>query len=148
MEAVKARLDGIAQDAALWTTPVLVTLSLLDITQYPKELDQGPVLGVVRASGSTYESESLTTDLHGLVVTVWGYVRGIDGVPAGEWLERLWDDHRRALLAETLASGASETLGGLVRDFRPSGELLTDDGGAEPDAWFRQDWLATLTETH
>ena len=138
--AAAERLELIAAGPGYRTVPSLVTRSLLSIDQYATELAAGPVLGVMRSSGSTYELETLTTRRHALVLTVWGYVRGDDQVLAGTWLERLWDDVVTCLFADP-------SLKGLARDVEVSGPLETDDGGLEPLGWFAQDFVITLAES-
>ena len=140
-DALVARLYTIKEGGDYWTTPALVTRQLLAIDQYKTELATGPVLGVMRGSGSTLEQIAQPAEFeHGLVVSVWGYVRGTDLAPADPALERLWDDVARCLLQET-------TLAGLVRDIRPTGTLDTDDGALEPHGFFAQDWLVTADQT-
>jgi hypothetical protein len=140
MVAIADRLSTIVAGAHYHTTPALITRALLSIDQYAAELEAGPVLGIMRSSGSTEEQETLTSRVHQLVVTVWGYVREGQGVIAGDWLARLWQDHRDAIRTDP-------TLGGLVRDVSLDGRPReTDEGALEPLAFFAQDWLITARE--
>jgi hypothetical protein len=152
LAAVAARLDAIAASATpgepYWTTPV-VTRELLSPDQYAEILtDGGVILGVMRASGSLLESAERPSGWrHEIRFTVSGYVRATAGVLAGTWLERLWRDHMLALLADAGAPDpADRPLGGLVTDLLPDGPVATDDGGAEPEAWFSQPWVAIAHE--
>ena len=137
-----------------WSSPSLVTRSLLAITDYDApltagsaitQLDAGPVLGVVRASGSTFErivhvdrSGPVSVGFeHQLRLTLWGYVKGTPAVLADTQLGRLWQDTVECLLLDS-------TLDGLVMDARPDGPMDTDDGGAEPLGAFAQDWLVVV----
>jgi hypothetical protein len=122
------------------TAPALVTRSLLSIDQYQQELEVGPVLGVMRTSGCTFEPITQTSRRHRIRFTVWGYVRGDAVGPAGEWLDRLWDDTVRCLLTDP-------KLGGLVMDLDLDGGLDTDDGALEPQGFFAQDWAALVDES-
>ena len=134
------------------TSPSLVTRSPLWITQYDQplappamatQLDAGPVLGVVRSSGSSIEQvlnpspsrPILDSYEHQQRVTVWGYAKATAETLAGDLIEMLWEDHVKGLLADP-------RLGGLaVMDITPDGPLDTDDGALEPLAFFAQDWL-------
>jgi hypothetical protein len=137
--ALEARLKTIAagvvidpqsgQSVEYFTTPSLVTRALLWITQYDQlleatspttRLDIGPVLGVVRSSGSTFERvlhgdpdrPLIEAFEHEQRVTIWGYVKGstaVGGVLASTRIERLWQDHVACLLTDT-------KLGGLALD--------------------------------
>jgi hypothetical protein len=139
LAAMADRLGTIAWESNARTVPALVTRALLSIDQYKAELEAGPVLGVMRSSGSTFEPMTLTSRRHQVVVAVWGYVRGDATVGAGTWLERLWDDTVRVLLADP-------KLGGLAVDVELSGPTDTDDGALEPEAAFAQNWLVTVHE--
>lgn len=150
MAAMADRMSTIAAGDLYWTTPSLVTRALLAIDQYDEPvsplLSQGPVLGVVRASGSMFGRRAHRAPApggtsiaaafdHEQRVTVWGYVRGDDdGVIAATLLERLWQDTVECLLADP-------TLGGVARMIEPEGPLDTDDGALEPLGYFAQDWL-------
>jgi hypothetical protein len=133
-----------------FTSPV-TTRSLLWITQYDQplnppamltQLDQTPILGVMRASGSLFFRETHVADPDGAVkgfghdmrLTATGYVKGTDLDLAGTLIERLWADHMNAILVDP-------RLGGLVKDCVPDGPLDTDDGQLEPLGFFTQDWL-------
>lgn len=141
----KAIADTLGQIAAgdYRTTPALVTRALKPIDQYQKrELLAGPVLGVMRGSGSLVEADAhtRTVDTHRHRVAVWGYVLGSSDEPsgddlAGDLLNDLWQDHVDVLLADP-------TLGGLVYRCLPEGPMETDEGAREPLAFFRQHWLA------
>lgn len=136
-DAMVARLMTMTAGAEYWATPSLVTRRLLAIDQYKVELAQGPVLGVMRTSGSTYGPQPEGTSFeHNHRVAVWGYVKGDLDVPADVQLERLWDDVFRCLLADP-------SLNDLVMDLQPEGSLDTDDGALEPLGFFAQTWLAT-----
>ena len=135
-----------------WTMPSLVSRELRWITQYDQplappdtatQLDAGPVLGVVRSSGSTFEriqhGQSARPVVeafeHEIRVTIWGFVKATASVLAGTWIERLWQDHLVCLLSDP-------RLGGLARHpIEPDGPLDTDDGTLELLAFFAQDWL-------
>lgn len=151
MAAMRDRLATITAGVTYWTSPSLVTRELLWITQYNQplippgtatQLDAGPVLGCMRASGSQFER--LTHPKVGHVaesfehfqrVTVWGFAKKTDTVIVGTLIERLWQDHLGALLADP-------SLGGLATlPIVPDGDLDTDDGALEPLAYFAQDWL-------
>lgn len=159
MQAVAAQLGTITEGVVVyptksvtyWTTPSLVTRSLLFLTQYDQplvagvsttRLDQGPVIGVVRSSGSTFDrllhvpanDSAMSAFQHQQRLAIWGYVKGTDDLIAADALERLWQDCVECLLVDP-------TLGGAVLDSRPEGTLDTDDGEAEPLAMFSQGWL-------
>lgn len=135
LEAVSDVLSGIVAGTTYWSTPALVTRALLSIGHYKVELESGPVYGVTRSSGSELAFQAQPF-LYGTLFrfTVEAFVRLRDGVMAGTWLERAWQDHVTALLADPY-------LGGLVMDLRPE-TTETDDGALEPEAWFRQVWTA------
>ena len=158
MAAFAARLATIAAGVVDYdgrlvtylTTPSLVTRALLWITQYEQplappdmttQLDLGPVLGVVRGSGSTFSRIEHVPDERGAVIgfahemrlTVWGYAKGAAD-SASTQLERLWADHINAVLVDPRFAG-------LVADTVPDGPLDTDDGVLEPLGYFAQDWL-------
>jgi hypothetical protein len=137
--AMATRLATIATEPGYLTVPALVTRAPLAIDQHRADLAQGPVLGVTRSSGSTYDQETQTSRLHRVVVAVIGYVRGMAALPADTALERLWEDHLRCLRGDP-------TLGGLARDCEPLGGTETDEGALEPSALFVQDWLVTVEE--
>jgi len=137
-----------------WTTPSLVTRALLWLPQYDQplvagapgtQLEVGPVLGVVRASGSEFQ-RALHVDPAGPIsagfehqqrLTLWGYVKATATVLAATFIERLWQDTMEALLLDP-------TFGGLAMDSRPDGPLDTDDGAMEPLGFFAQDWLVVV----
>ena len=134
------------------TTPSHTTRSLGWISQYDQplappvmatQLDAGPVLGVVRNSGSLFAR--LTHDIapgtgpidgfaHEMRLSVWGYVKATASDAAGTLIERLWADHINAILVDP-------GLGTLVADTRPDGPMDTDDGLLEPLAAFSQTWV-------
>jgi hypothetical protein len=133
------------------SSPSLVTRALLWITQYDQplappdmatQLDAGPVLGVVRGSGSLFSRIEHVPDSRGAVagfahemhLTVWGYCKGDALDSASKKIERLWADQINAILVEPRFAG-------LVADSTPDGPLDTDDGVMEPLAYFAQDWL-------
>lgn len=122
--------------------PALVTRALLGIDQYTEELKTGPVLGVMRTSGSalTFESQPRTY-AHVLKLAIWGYVRGKQNDIAADKLARL----RRATIACLLSD---DTLAGLVIDLcpDPDSRVDTDDGLYEPEAFFREIWRITVHE--
>lgn len=143
--AMAERLRTIKGGSTYWTTPALVTRSLLPIDQY----EAFPVLGVVRASGTVTAraAHQRSAYEHWLRVAVWGYVRGDHaGTPgailASTWLAQLRRD-------ATLCLAAVPTLGDLVHDLAPDPDapVDTDDGALEPEGYFRQIWLARATET-
>lgn len=154
MVALADQLATITAGDTYWTTPSLVTRELLWITQYNQplgvgpdptatQLDAGPVLGIMRSSGSTFERilhgaanrPVVEAFEHEMRVTVWGFVKATPGVIAGTWAERLFQDHLACLLA-------TSRLGTLARQsIEPDGALDTDDGFLEPLAFFAQDWL-------
>ena len=140
MAAVADQLATIAGPPRYWTTPVLITRGLLGPEQYEAELRLGPVLGVMRASGSTITPLTQTSVEHRALVAVVGYVRGDTQALAATWLERLYDDVRACLREDA-------HLGGLALDVRPEGPLLTDDGLWEPDAGFEQLYLVRFVES-
>ena len=138
--AMATRLAAISAGSVYWTTPALITRALLAPDQYKAELAIGPVLGVMRSSGNPGSVLELgreaSADMDEHHVSVWGYVLGRPDLLAGDVLNRLWQDVTVCLLADS-------TLGGLVIDLRPEGAMETDGGVLEPQAWFRQHWLAT-----
>ena len=158
MAAIAAQLATIQEGTVVypdttvdyWTTPSLITRSLLWIPQYDRpltsnssitQLDAGPVLGVVRSSGSTFErllhvdpAAAATGLEHMQRLTIWGYVKGTASVLAGTLLERLWQDVYQCLLVDP-------TFGSVALDSKPDGTLDTDDGALEPLGYFAQDWV-------
>jgi hypothetical protein len=145
MDAMVARLYTLKAGGEYWATPSLVTRALLSIDQYKVELATGPVLGVMRSSGSVLTQRAHADEngnvpfTHELQVAVWGYLRGDAVISAATQVERLWDDHTRCLLNEA-------TLAGLVQDLRPDGTTDTDDGSLEPLGFFVQNWLVTVDQ--
>lgn len=141
-----------------WTTPSLVTLEVRAIQQYDQplaagspttQLDLGPVLSVVRSSGSTFKRDTHVEAVresagyeHQQRVMIWGYVKATAGdipdanVIAGTLIERLWQDCVECLLVDRTFDGAA--LGSGPDD---EGALDTDDGQLEPLGFFAQDWL-------
>ena len=161
MQAIAAQLETITEGVVVyptkaltyWSTPSLITRSLLWVTQYDQplaagvqttQLDVGPVLGVVRSSGSQYERNVHTAEdapmddafWHFQRISIWGYVKGTATLAAIDALERLWQDVKECLYVD-------RTFGGVALDSRPEGTLDTDDGALEPLAYFVQDWLVT-----
>jgi len=133
-----------------YTTPAHTTRTLQWITQYDQPitppgtttlLDGGPVLGVVRGSGSTFERQTHVPNADGAIggfthemhLTIWGYVKAAGSDLASTLLERLWADHMNAMLSDP-------SLGG-IGVASPDGPLDTDDGVLEPLAYFAQDWV-------
>jgi len=133
------------------TTPSLVSRALQGIAQYDQplappdpqtQLDIGPVLGVMRSSGSTFSRIQHVPDsggailgfAHELRLRVWAYCKPTMSDIVGTILERVWWDHMQAILVEP-------RFGGLVSDTMPDGVLDTDDGVIEPLGYFYQDWL-------
>lgn len=137
LAAVATRLATITT-STYWATPVLITRALLSIDHYKEDLLAGPVFGVTRATGSLIERAGHDEDayLDHFRFTVECYVRDRGGVLAGTWLERSWQDHFSVLIDD-------EFLGGLVDSLRPD-ITETDDGALEPEAWFRQTWIADV----
>ena len=155
IQAIEARLATITAGTLVYTdpgrniryrlTPKTVTRSVLPMDQYEPK-DDWPLLGIMRWAGSTV-AKDMHTGAHGRLVyehalslQIRGYVRGdhpilTDAVLAGDLLEDLWADHFACLTVDP-------TLGGLVDDFGPVGELETDQGALEPDAYFIKPWLA------
>ena len=150
-----------AKAVEYWTTPSLITRSLLWLPQYDQplvagdpatQLDAGPVLGVVRASGSEF-TRVMHTDPQGPVAagyehqirfTLWGYVKATATVIAATLLERLWQDTVECLLVDpTLAARAADAEP-ITMKLEPLGDLDTDDGAMEPLGFFAQDWLAVV----
>jgi hypothetical protein len=141
LAAVASRLQTIQAGETYWTSPI-VDRALLALTQYTARLDAGDrILGVLRSSLSTYRTVAHDLMGHEFRFAIWGYVKADGTVGAGTWLERLWADHVRCLLADP-------GLGGLVRDLAPDpeGTTDTDEGALEPYAAFTQDWLAQMHE--
>lgn len=141
-------LSTITAGATYWTTPALVTRELLSLEQYQvvdestglSVLDRGPVLGVMRSSGSDADlSEHPRGYRNTHRITVWGYVQSTTGVAAGTWLNRLWNDVR-------LAVAATPDLGLPGTDCYRDGPRFTDDGALEPQALFAQDYVAVAEE--
>jgi hypothetical protein len=122
-----------------WMTP-WVTRELLPIDQYKADELETGVLGVMRASGSLIEVNPREPDgEHAHRVAVWGYVSKTPDMIAGTALNRLASDARRCLMTDRY-------LGGLVMDLRPDGPRDTDDAAREPRAFFRQHWVARMSE--
>jgi hypothetical protein len=137
-----------------WTTPSLISRALLWLPQYDQpltagveetQLDRGPVLGVVRSSGSDFE-RIMHTDPAGPValgfehhqrLTIWGYVKATPLLVASTLIERLWQDVTECLLVDP-------TFGKLALKAEPDGSLDTDDGAMEPLGFFAQDWLVVV----
>lgn len=143
---VATNLDAITEGGTVgshtyWSTPTVVR-DPVSITHYTAELDAGPVFGVVRGSGSRLDVQSLAddsgartwVDTYRFIIHCYEQKRG--ETLAGTALERSWEDHIQCLLADRF-------LGGLVDDLRPE-ESETDDGELEPQAWFRQGWVAEV----
>ena len=145
MVAVTERLGTIAAGTEYWYTPALVTRSLQAIDQYAAVLPTGPVLGVVRGSGSAFGRSEQPPRFEEIVrFSIWGYVQGdLQEVPGGTvastHLNRLLMDVRKALV-----SGWDYTLSGALLEMRPDRDapVDTDDGGLEPLGYFVQPWLA------
>jgi len=146
--AVASRLATIAESETYWFTlgAARIRRSPLKLDQFKFDpgplailLAQGPILTVARGSGAEYNPDySQTSDQHSHRFAVWGYVVGemdTDANLAGDLINRLWDDHRIALLVD-------RTLGGVAKSLKPDGPMDTDDGEIEPFALFRQHWLA------
>lgn len=150
-----------SKSVEFWTTPSLVTRQVKAIQQYDQpltsgspttQLDLGPVLSVVRSSGSTFQRQTHADPAghesegyeHQQRVMIWGYVKATATVLAGTLVERLWQDCVECLLVDrTLGSGATAgpALGSGPDD---QGSLDTDDGQLEPLGFFAQDWLVVV----
>lgn len=113
------------------------------ILKTPQQVLQHPWLGVIEASGSTLEIGSVVGAqamyAHGFKVTVYGYIKGDNVVTRSTWLQRLWDDVKRTLLADA-------TLGGVARDLTLDGDFDTDEGQLGDVGAFAQDLTVTLDE--
>ncbi len=111
----------------------------------PLRLDetQFPYLCVVEGSGSTASIEATgggTVRIrHQLKIELYGYVRG-GAVARATWLQRLWDDVFKVLVANA-------TLDGVARDIAPfDGPDLTDGGEIDPIGAFLQTITADADE--
>jgi hypothetical protein len=108
-----------------------------------EQVNQFPHLCVCRAPGSSMEILSGTGGAvgvrHYFRVSIIGYTETKDGVLAGTWLERLWDDVHTTLMAHN-------TLGGCAEDVKFEG---TEDDYDEDQvkAGFRQDVVVWLYES-
>jgi hypothetical protein len=107
------------------------------------QIVQFPHLCIVEGAGSTLTFQDTGGGtgryLHEFRVSIYGYVKGDDVVPRSTWLQRLWDDVVRTLLAQA-------RLGGVARDLRPVGELDTDEGQLETVGVFAQDFIVERDE--
>ena len=75
---------------------------------------------------------------HTFQFAVYGYTKNAGNVPAGVWLERLWDDVYTTLMKNW-------TLGGICQQLRFEGEDDYDED--EIKAGFRQGVVAILYES-
>jgi hypothetical protein len=96
-----------------------VPQAITQITQYP-------YLSVVEGPGGTFTMESTAAAgqamfKHEFKVMITGYVSGDDVTTRSRWLQRLWDDVVRALLA-------NQTLAGVARELMIDPDLETDEG--------------------
>jgi hypothetical protein len=133
--AVAARLAGILSTDGYYTTPAVVTRRLLPIDAY----NEFPVVGIGPSDESLLTLQAQKEAyLDEFSFRTWGYVKGDDAVPPYTWLERLWDDVVRRILAQP-------GLGGLCQIVRPT-RLQVDVGLADPFAAFVQSWQAQLIQ--
>lgn len=138
LAGVAARLDTMKTPGGVYyQAPALVTLSLLAPSQY----SAFPVFGVTRSSGSRLDLVSKPGLFsHDFLLEVGCYAISTDeAVPVGYVLERHWDDHLRCLRED-------RTLGGIVKELEPVGELETDEGGTDPRGWWFQPWRAVASQ--
>lgn len=143
-----------AKSVEYLTTPSLVTRALLWVPDYDQplvagnpatQLDAGPVIGVVRSSGSTFERLTHVDPAgpqsagfeHHQRITIWGYAKFTASVAVSTWLERLWQDIVECLFVDP-------TFGGLALSSYPDGPVDTDDGALEPLGYIAQDWLVVV----
>lgn len=148
-DAAVARLKTIAGDSSYWSVPQDVKRSLGWITVY--KASEMPLLGVVRASGTTIRMVAQPDDpglsvywAHDIRFAVWGYDAGDHETVVGPTavdtkLARLREDTIRCLLSD-------DTLGGLCMNLQPDPDEFvdTDDGALEPLGYFKQIWLAQV----
>jgi hypothetical protein len=105
----------------------------------PENVTQFPHVCVIEgALGSTFDIEATggaqaAQFLHAFKVAIYGYVKGdlLGGTPRSTWLQRLWDDVVKTLLANA-------TLDGAVRDLTLDPGVETDEGELEPVGVFVQ----------
>jgi hypothetical protein len=101
-----------------------------------------PHLCVLESSGSTVVGVDVggqAMHTHALRATVYGYVKEDNLVSRSTWLQRLWDDVWRTLLADA-------TLGGVARDLAVDGPLDTDEGELGDIGAFAQDLTVTIDD--
>jgi hypothetical protein len=140
--AVAARLVTIVEgpDYFFTITPERLTREMLDLEhfKYQALLREGPILGVMRGSGSTFDPDySQTSESHAHRFALWGYVySGIEDDPVNDLLNRLWQDATKCLLLDRTLAGLAKML------LTPDGPMDTDDGAKEPYGVFRQHWVA------
>ena len=114
----------------------------------PGQVTQCPTLCVIEGADdgprSTFEYlETVGGQIsirHDLRLLVAGIVEDRDGVSAQTWLQRLWFDVVKTILA-------GQTLSGLVSAVRLGDELTTDEGTMAPQAAFVQAVSIDCTET-
>ena len=148
--AIADRLfSTIIAGAGYWHTPSIVTRSFLPLDQYINSPSYwpGPIIGIVRARGSTAKFDSTGNMLssfgieHELIVDINAYVHGDSTAPADTRLERAWQDIRTCLEADPKLGGIAEGI-----ELYGAEPMETDRGSWEPYGWMRQPWLVRLSE--
>jgi len=106
------------------------------------QVNQCPALFVSKWPGSSVVEKTTAGGMVGVEHTfqfaVYGYTKNAGNVPAGVWLERLWDDVYTTLMKNW-------TLGGICQQLRFEGEDDYDED--EIKAGFRQGVVAILYES-
>lgn len=105
-------------------------------------VNQYPSLFVARRPGSSVAEETTTGGMvgvfHSFLIDIYGYVQTASNVPAGTWLERLWDDVYTTLMKNW-------TLGGICQQLKFDGEDDYDEDTVK--AGFRMGITAILYES-
>ena len=116
----------------------VVTRGYLDEAQ----VNQFPALFVTRRAGSSVKERTTVGAQvgveHRFLIDIYGYAQTAQNVPAGTWLERLWDDVYTTLMKDW-------TLGGICEQLTFDGEDDYDEDGVK--AGFRMGLTAVLYES-
>lgn|SRR5882724_7945238 len=77
-------------------------------------VNEFPALFVARRAGSTVVEQTVVAGSQGVehtfLIDIYGYVKTANNVPAGTWLERLWDDVYTTLMKNYTLGGLTKTL--------------------------------------
>lgn len=139
LDSLVARLQtmtGVRPWGGSYPTTITVNRYFTQIQEIERLKGGFPHLIVIDAPGSTLKEDRMGSAnqeifLHEFNVVIYGYVKADGTASRARWMQRLWDDVVRTLLA-------NRTLTGLVRHLTIDEPLETDAGLLDPFGAFAQ----------